>query len=212
MRRRRGGRIEVTVPPEVSRARPRLWTHRSGLAAGERVIKHGIPITSPVRTLVDLATRLTPAELEGAVGEADRLDLVDPDSLRRALDTMGRRKGVAALRKVLDRRTFLLSHTDLERRFAKILRRAGLPRPESQRRVGLGRVDFFWPERGLVVETDGLRYHRTAAQQAVDRRRDQAHAAAGRTALRFTHGQVAFETDHVADTLAAVMERLAPGR
>jgi len=46
------------------------------------------------------------------------------------------------------------------------------------------------PELGLVVETDGLRYHRTPAQQARDRRRDQLHTAAGLTTLRFTHAQV----------------------
>jgi very-short-patch-repair endonuclease len=66
------------------------------------------------------------------------------------------------------------------------------------------RVDFFWPELGLVVETDGLRYHRTPAQQARDRIRDQAHAAAGLVPLRFTYAQVAFEAAHVKRVLAAV--------
>jgi very-short-patch-repair endonuclease len=72
------------------------------------------------------------------------------------------------------------------------------------------RVDFFWPELGLVVETDGLRYHRTPAQQARDRLRDQIHAAAGLTPLRFTHAQVAHEAGHVREVLAAVASRLAP--
>jgi very-short-patch-repair endonuclease len=70
-------------------------------------------------------------------------------------------------------------------------------------------VDFYWPELGLVVETDGLRYHRTPAQQANDRRRDQAHAAAGLTPLRFTHEQVAHEADQVRETLVAVAARRA---
>ena len=54
------------------------------------------------------------------------------------------------------------------------------------------------------METDGLRYHRTPAQQARDRLRDQAHAAAGLMPFRFTHAQIAFEPRHVRDTLAAV--------
>jgi very-short-patch-repair endonuclease len=70
------------------------------------------------------------------------------------------------------------------------------------------RVDFLWPELGLVVETDGLRYHRTAAQQARDRVRDQAHAVAGLTPLRFTHAQVRFEPSVVQETLAGVASRL----
>ena len=57
-----------------------------------------------------------------------------------------------------------------------------------------------------MVETDGLRYHRTAAQQARDRLRDQTHAAAGLAPLRFTHAQVRFEPGHVLATLAAVAE------
>jgi very-short-patch-repair endonuclease len=58
------------------------------------------------------------------------------------------------------------------------------------------------------VETDGLRYHRTPAQQAKDRLRDQAHTAAGLTVLRFTHAQVAFEPGQVHSTLASVARRL----
>jgi very-short-patch-repair endonuclease len=70
------------------------------------------------------------------------------------------------------------------------------------------RVDFYWPALGLVVETDGLRYHRTPAQQARDRLRDQAHTAAGLTQLRFTHAQVAYQPNHVVATLSAVAARL----
>jgi very-short-patch-repair endonuclease len=71
------------------------------------------------------------------------------------------------------------------------------------------KVDFYWPDLGLVVETDGLRYHRTPAEQARDRVRDQAHTAAGLTPLRFTRAQVRFEPDHVLATLRAVARRLA---
>jgi len=60
----------------------------------------------------------------------------------------------------------------------------------------------------LVVETDGLRHHRTPAQQARDRRRDQEHLAAGYTPLRFTHEQVRYEPEHVLSTLRAVFARL----
>ena len=84
---------------------------------------------------------------------------------------------------------------------------AGLPAPLTQQQVNGFRVDFFWPELGLVVEVDGLRYHRTAAQQTRDRRRDHAHAAAGLTPLRFTHRQVAFERASVETTLRAVVRR-----
>jgi very-short-patch-repair endonuclease len=54
-------------------------------------------------------------------------------------------------------------------------------------------VDFFWPDLGLVVETDGLRYHRTPSTQARDARRDRAHTLAGMTPLRFTHYEIKYE-------------------
>ena len=103
----------------------------------------------------------------------------------------------------------MLTDSELERRFLPIARRAGLPPPQTGRPVNGFKADFFWPELGLVVETDGLRYHRTPIQQTRDRVRDQAHAAAGLTPLRFTHTQVAYEPDHVEGTLRAVARRLA---
>lgn len=167
-----------------------------------------IPVTSPVRTLFDLATELPAVRLEAAVNAADRLDLVDPESLRAEVAARAGRPGVRALRAILDRHTFVLTDSELERRFLRLVRRAGLAPPETQARVSGFRVDFHWPELGLVVETDGLRYHRTPAQQATDRRRDQAHAAAGLTCLRFTHAQVSREPAQVTRILSTVAARL----
>src|SRR5437764_13684152 len=163
---------------------------------------------SPVRTMVDIAARLDRGQLEAAINEADKLDLVDPAALRSALVRFTGQRGVAALREILDRRTFTLTDSELERRFLSLVRAAGLPRPQTGCHLNGFKVDFHWPELGLVVETDGLRYHRTPAQQARDRLRDQVHVAAGLTPLRFTHAQIKFEPRHVERTLAAVARRL----
>jgi very-short-patch-repair endonuclease len=171
-------------------------------------MRSGIPVTSPISTLIDLAPHLGTEELEAAVNEADKRGLTDHEELRSALDHMSRRPGIKPLRELLDRRTFTLTDSQLERRFLKLVREAGLPFPETGRYVGGFKVDFYWPALGLVVETDGLRYHRTPAQQARDRIRDQTHTASGFTPLRFTHAQVSFDADQVRATLAAVMRRL----
>jgi very-short-patch-repair endonuclease len=203
------GDVHVSVPLPIDRRRPGIVIHRRAkLRSSDLMERHRIPVTSPALTLVDLATRLAPHQLEAAVSEADKLDRIDPDRLRSALDELTGRPGVAPLRKLLDRRTFILTDSELERRFLQIVRRAGLPLPQTGSYVNGFRVDFYWPGLGLVVETDGLRYHRTPAQQARDRRRDQAHAAAGLTPLRFTHAQVTFERRHVEATLSAVRSRL----
>ena len=210
IRARENGRIEVSVPTARNPRPLGITVHRCAVL--QVTEWQGIPLTTPIATLVDLATRLPTDQLERAVNEADRLDLVDPEKLRAALDRFGGRKGVGILRRTLDRRTFTLTDSDLERRFLPIARQAGLSQPQTRRRVNGFRVDFYWPDLGLVVETDGLRYHRTPAQQANDRRRDQAHAAAGLTALRFTRAQVRFEREHVRTTLEAVARRLDPER
>jgi very-short-patch-repair endonuclease len=112
------------------------------------------------------------------------------------------------LRAVLDYRTFTLTDSQLERLFLPIARAAGLPLPSRHRWVNGFKVDFFWPELRLIVETDGLTYHRTPAQQAKDAVRDQTHIAAGFTVLRFTRAQVKYEPAHVQAVLEQVAGRL----
>ena len=155
---------------------------------------------------MDLAPRLMRGPLERAIGEADRLDLIDPERLRAELS--GRGRSAAVLARTLDRRTFRLTRSELERRFLPIAHRAGLPLPLTNHRVNGYEVDFYWPDLKLVVETDGLRYHRTPAQQARDLERNQAHAVAELVPLRFSHEQIAFEPHVVEVTLRRVGERL----
>lgn len=145
--------------------------------------------------------------MEDAVRQADNDDLIDLDALRRAAGEPHRR-GARAMRELLDRRQLRLTDSELKRRFLPIAERAGLPRPLTQQWIDGYRVDFFWPDLNLVVEADGLTYHRTPSQQAVDRRRDQAHTAAGRTALRLTHARVACGPIHVERVLRRVAARL----
>jgi very-short-patch-repair endonuclease len=202
--------IHVTVPPGRDCRQADLVAHRRSTLAASDLCRHrGIPVTTPVRTLIDIAAQVPFGELVAAINEADKLELVDPDRLRSTLHTRAGLQGVGVLRRVLDRATFVLTDSELERRFLPIARRAGLPLPMTRCRVNGFRVDFYWPDLGLVVETDGLRYHRTPSQQARDRVRDQRHVAAGLTPLRFTHAQIRFEPGYVEATLRAVVGRLA---
>ena len=210
LRHEPGASIDVSIRSGSGRRRPGLEIHRRPTLPDEDVTTHrGIPVTSIVRTLLDLAATLPSRDLERAVNAADRLDLIDPEALRLAVDERGGQGGVRRLRELLDRATFRLTDSELERRFLRIVRAAGLPPPETQVQLNGRRVDFFWPELGLVVETDGLRYHRTAERQSNDARRDQAHVTAGLTVLRFSHAQVRYERYRVAATLKSVAARLA---
>jgi very-short-patch-repair endonuclease len=210
-----GGRlIEVTVPAHRQIRERGIWTHRSRhLGPDDVTERDGIPITTVVRTLIDIAPRLALKQRERAINEADRLELVDPESLRQAIANDPRRLHHAnVLRETLDRRTFTKTRSELERIFLRLVRTAGLPRPLTNQAVNGFEVDFYWPKLGLVVEADGLRYHRTPAQQAADLVRDHTHAARNLTTLRFTAHQIVRDGAHVVATLRAVMERLAAPR
>ncbi len=216
---------EVVIPTSARRRRPNIWVYwraetHSLLATNGRgddgseecpllwQLIGGIPVTSPLMTLVDLATCLSTGQLEAAVSEADHLNLIDPEELRIKLDLLARRPGVTRLRCLLDMATHTLTTTQLERRFLPLVAKAGLPAPTTQHRLGKNRVDFHWADLGLVVETDSLRYHRTAFKQSADKRRDNANARLGLITLRFTHRHVRYEPGYVVTELRTVARAL----
>lgn len=194
--------------------------HRSVKQAGVRVhdraglwnrdigARLGIPVTQPVRTFLDLVSVMGPRDLERSINEADKLDVIDADSLRRALDDYRGQPGVRPLRRILDEHNFRLSDDELERLFRPIATSAGLPVPLTKHMLDKFEVDFFWPDLNLVVETDGWRYHRTPSAQARDALRFQTHTAAGRTPLRFSHWQVKYEPAHVLSILTKTAANL----
>ncbi|HEX3239894.1 MAG TPA: DUF559 domain-containing protein [Solirubrobacterales bacterium] len=158
--------------------------------------------------MIDLATEQDPKSLLRSINEADKLEVILADDLRRALESHTGQAGVKALRTLLDRDTFVLSDEELERLFLPLALGVGLSLPQTKIWLNGYEVDFYWPELKLVIETDGLRYHRTPSAQARDVRRDQAHTAAGFTRLRFTHWQVKHEPGYVKQVLQATASHL----
>jgi hypothetical protein len=205
----RPGRVEVGVRDGHTRRFEDIRTRRRPtLAAAEVGFVRGVAVTSPVQTMLDLATVQGPRYLLRSIHEADIRDVIDAERLRREIEKQPGVAGVRPLRRLLDRDTFVLSREELERLFLPLAREAGLPLPLTQVIVNEYEVDFFWPDLGLVVETDGWRYHRTPAAQSRDARRDQEHTASGLTPLRFSHHQVKYEADHVRRILTETAARL----
>jgi very-short-patch-repair endonuclease len=208
--RERSGRIDISVRRHCEHRRAGIRVRsRPALPEADITVRRGIPLTSPARTLLDLATELAWSKLERAVNDADKRNLIDPEALRAALDGYRGEPGVRRLRALLDRDTFRLSDSELEARFRPLARAAGLPPPLTKQMVNGFEVDFYWPELGLIVETDGLTYHRTGISQSRDHLRDQTHTAAGLTTLRFSHYQVRHEPAHVRSVLEKVRRRVA---
>jgi very-short-patch-repair endonuclease len=181
-----------------------IRAHRRNAMPETATVK-SIPVTQPLFTLIDLATQIGDRELEAAINEADRLALIDAGALEADLQAVTRRPGMARMRRVVA--GFTPTDSDLERHFLALVRKAGLPKPQTQAKVNGFRVDFYWPSFKLVVETDGYTWHRTPTPQIRDRQRDQAHARAGLTNLRFANEQIRLEPDSVIATLLAVTHR-----
>lgn len=205
--------IEISVRRHHKVRRPGIRVHdRAGLWNRDIGSHLGIPVTQPVRTFLDLANVTGPKTVERAINEADKLDVIDAEALRRALDDYPGQPGVRPLRRILDKHTFRLSDDELERLFRPIAASADLPVPLTKHMVNEFEVDFFWPDLGLVVETDGWRYHRTPSAQTRDALRFQTHTAAGLTPLRFSHWQVKYEPTHVRHILAKTAANLRARR
>jgi very-short-patch-repair endonuclease len=203
--------IDMVVPRKTVRRRRGVRVHRRiGLGPEHRREVAGIPLTDPISTLVDLASCVPEWRVERAINEADRLDLVDPETLRSAVAVLPPRPGMACMRRLLG--LDALTDSGLERKFLAIVRAASLSRPETQAQVSGYRVDFYWPDLGLIAEADGWRHHRTPGEQATDHRRDQAHTAAGLTTLRFAEDQIRYAPKEVARNLVKVANRLRKRR
>ncbi len=165
--------------------------HRRRLLRGEWTVEAGIPITTPERTLLDLATRLDAPVLEAAVARAEREGLITRAALSALVERKRGRAGAAGLRKALSVAGGpALTRSAAEAEFLALVRKAGLPLPRSNVRVGPYEIDFLWRAAGLAVEVDGFRYHSSLSSFEGDHRRDAYLMAEGIAVLRLTWRQI----------------------
>jgi hypothetical protein len=153
---------------------------------------HGIPTTSPERTITELAATLEPKHLARAFHEARIKHGTTAGEVLAVLSQRPNSPGAGTLRDILvgDHR---LTLSDLEDRFQELLSDAGLPLPETNSRANQRYVDCRWPDLGLTVELDSYTYHATRHAWERDRRREREARARGDDFRRFTSGDV-YET------------------
>ncbi|MBN1530055.1 MAG: DUF559 domain-containing protein [Thermoleophilaceae bacterium] len=204
--RRSSASMEVTAPRSAG-PRPGIGVHRSrAIAPEDRATCDGIPVTSPARTLVDLADVLSAQRLADVVHEAEVQRIFDLREVGAALERGRGRRGAAKLRKVL--RTYeppQMTRSDAERAFLRLCADHALPSPQSNVLIGPYEVDFLWPEARLVVELDGGATHRTQRAFVNDRRRDRDLAVRGIQVLRVTWWDLAERPRSVAGELRQVL-------
>ncbi len=155
--------VDVTVTSGHVRRRPGIRVHlATALRTAHRTKKRGIPITSPARTLIDIAPELDARELELALHEMLATRLVSMTQVKAALEAYPRRRGTARLvGLVAHRGPTTLTHRGAEEKLFRLIRKSDLPRPLTNHRIGRFEADFYWPQHGLVVEVDGGDFHST---------------------------------------------------
>ena len=121
------------------------------------------------RTLVDLAAVLDLDDLARACHEAGVRYGTTPAQVAAVLGRRPKSPGAAKLRLILDGDA-PVTLSRLEKRFLALLRRAGVPLPETNRPAGGRRVDCRWPQHALTVELDSYRYHHSRHAWEQDRR------------------------------------------
>jgi predicted transcriptional regulator of viral defense system len=202
-------RTDVTVPGTGGRReRPRVRIHRARDLDGQTTTNDGIPVTTPERTILDLAATLQRRRLERLVDRAETARLTDVASLDALARAQDRHRGAAKLRAALGTHTpgTTLTRSGLEERFLALCRDSGLPQPLVNETVAGLEVDFFFVDARLVIEADSWQHHRTRSAFERDRRRDATLARAGYRTLRMTHAQLTDEPGVVVDTLISALD------
>lgn len=212
--RRRGRTVDVTVLRDRHRKTPGIRGHRSGCLLERDVrVQQGLPVTSPARTLLDRAATLTIHDLERELDEA--LIVLQIARREELADVVARtigHRGTTTLRRLLEHRTHdTITQSEAERLFLALIRKAGLPEPEAQVRLGAYKVDFLWRKERVVFEIDGYRFHTSRGAFDRDRRKDLALKQARFDPNRVSRDQVKHEPltvlAHVASALARATAR-----
>ena len=194
--------VDVSVTRNV-RGHDGVHVHRvARLEPDDVAHRDGLRITSPLRTLIDLATILPHRELTRAIEQAQILRL----TTRQEILTLSPSRSSPALRRAIqDHAEPALTRSEAERRLLDLIRKAKLPHPRANVRVGPYEVDVHWPEERLVVEVDGFAFHSTRAAFERDRLRDANLQAAGRRVMRVTWRQIAREPEALIARLATAL-------
>jgi hypothetical protein len=210
-----GAFFELSIRSDRGRKPQRdLRVHRSvDLQACEITADDGLPLTTPARTLLDLAAVVPPHHLRRAVERAEQLEIYDHTAVLRVLAVHPRRPGSPALKALLadlhDHGTTSMSRSDLEALFLQLCLDHDLPRPEVNRYDNRCELDFRWPNRRVAVETNGFWVHRTRDAFERDHERRLQLEAAGWHVISLTWRQVVDRPNAIAAHVRRVIDETA---
>lgn len=202
---------EVTIPGPGARQVSGIVIRRSRFLGPQEVTRErGVPVTTPARTLIDLASVLDDRRLRQAVRRAQGRRRLNLPQLLAAIDRLGPRRGSAGLRRIVAGGPSP-TRTVLEDTVLDLLLAGGFEHPDVNKPLLLsGRrivPDFRWPRQRLVIEADGTAWHDQKIAREDDAERQALLEAHGERVIRVTWAQA---VRHPNATLARVHASGAP--
>jgi very-short-patch-repair endonuclease len=187
-----GRQIEITLPPGRSGGPSGIRIHRTRRLDEIDIRKlDGLLITSPARTLLDLAEELETRSLERAVDQGFVRRIVRERDIADVIRRFRGRRRARLLETLASRSEGpFRTRSEAEEAFLALIRSAALPAPEVNARLHGYEVDFLWRDHRLVVEVDGYRFHSTRGAFERDRAKGSSLAAAGVSVMRTTWRQL----------------------
>ena len=167
--------IDVVVGIWDGATNPNVRVHRSRILESHDVwIRQGLPVTSPSRTLLDIAPTATDRQLEIAFDRGITERTLSPSHVADVLSRAGGHRGRARLAALLDqeRDASTMTRSAAEERMLALIRDARLPAPQVNFPYASYKLDFYWPEARFVVEVDGYHFHSSRYRFERDRRKD----------------------------------------
>src|SRR5215218_1178675 len=201
--------MHVTAPTR-RRAKLRFVVHFSSILAEEdRGVREGISVTAVRRTLLDLAIRARPEQIEGYLERAEDRDLLDVRAVEDVLGRAGGHRGRGRLAQALAiyRPDPAFTRSKFERRFRRAVIAAGLPAPSMNFNVAEYELDAYWPDLRFAVELDLFETHGSRAAFERDRRRQEELKLLGIEMVRITAPRFRREPQAVLRNLGALLER-----
>lgn len=198
-------RYEVTVATS-HRKREGITIHRSRTLARRDVTQQlGIQVTSPARTLLDNAPRLTDKRLTRMVNDARHSRVLYLEDLADVIDRNPTHPGTKRLRPFVQTRTGP-TRSELEDRFVAFAKRYGLPTPATNVPLLGYVVDVLFPAEKVIVEVDSWEFHRFRSNFESDRNRDADMLAAGFLTVRVTDERMNQSPEQEASRLNTILE------
>jgi very-short-patch-repair endonuclease len=186
------------------RRRKGIRAHRAALTRDDAAIQQGLRVTSPARTLLDMAPRLTGKQLRRAVNTLRLSRHMTEEQLKDVLERFPRHPGARRLRALAGIHRGA-TRSRLEDKFDDFCERWSLGRPRLNEKINGREVDAFFAEERLIIEVDGYEVHSGRVSFEDDRDRDADMLALDLPTVRVTEERMDNEPEREAERLRRIL-------